>query len=269
MKTYSVGERSFKRIGDSVRWSEAQRGSTKRRGRRGPIIGTDFVVGIVKATGPAAEPDFTSHAYWFKRAYMSTANPSPLAIADYDTIDDPTDDLYLWASFTNVAEDLTRGHLLQVGQTVRLAVEVDRTDEETQRFVAFEAPIQPFVWGKITTPVQIATNRWTYSATEQEEVGDPAIGLPGFRDRLPTPRTFTGVVNGIEAYNVANPSIRGNSIDSHPSPSGSYPAGFALQPIRGNPVVQLWPRAIQFANGQIVTKWFCQYNNTDDGTCGT
>ena len=108
------------------------------------------------------------------------------------------------------------------------------------------------IWGRVTGSTSIGSNRWTYNITQVEPDG---TSWPDVSDGV----TLTGVLNAIEAENDGS-SIEGHGVNVD---GGAYPDGFDVKPIRGEPVVLVWPT--WKASDDI--RWAFSVTNADDGTC--
>lgn len=156
---------------------------------------------------------------------------------------------------TNLAEELTRGHLLHLGEVVQVWSFADEGTPPVTRYVTFATPIQNFMWVQITSASEVHSRRWRYTGFEQVELADGAFDTPA------DPRMFTRIYNSVEAYNEDGRALHGNSVNEGGS---SYPAGFDLVRMRGHPVVPIRPWYFESA-GEVV--WFTNYENANDGTC--
>ena len=109
-------------------------------------------------------------------------------------------------------------------------------------------------WAKIESYAALgggAVNRYLYAWREQRRT---ATGFESWSDAR-----VGFAINSAEANNAAT-GIQGNSVD-HDDPD--YPAGFDLQPVRGNPVV--WMRRDKATDDTIVYTF--QYENAEQGSC--
>jgi len=124
--------------------------------------------------------------------------------------------------------------------------------------VGVESDCSERFWAKITgsTLISGATYRWAYTWVEQERTATGWQAKSGGRTG-----TSGGQLayNSIEAYNTGT-GIQGNSIDHG---AVGYPAGFALLPVRGNPVVEM---KLEFDTANTVYYSF-SYVNGEDGSC--
>lgn len=118
------------------------------------------------------------------------------------------------------------------------------------------SPPRDWRWAKIITPTVVSPNRWFYFFRWQRET---ASGWEDDTDATDPVDLQLRAYNSIEAFNTGS-GIQGNSIDHD---GGDYPAGFSLQPVRGNPVVQMWIGVDQDGAGT----YRFSYVNAEDGTC--
>lgn len=110
-------------------------------------------------------------------------------------------------------------------------------------------------WAKITGNTSLADNRWKYAWTEQRRTSTAWEDKPSGR----TGTTDTNfALNGLEAYNAAS-GVQGNGIDH----DTDYPAGFEMQPIRGNPVVRMWEEVDK--DGAV--SYSFEASNAEQGAC--
>lgn len=118
-------------------------------------------------------------------------------------------------------------------------------------------------WVRITSSFSNGGNKWTYGGT----VVYPVINTSGALEyRQPVPaRQIDEMYNACEAFNMGDPSIRGNGVNSG---GADYPTGFAMQPIRGNPVVRAWPIRLEDESlEETRTVYLFTQPNAEDGTC--
>lgn len=113
-------------------------------------------------------------------------------------------------------------------------------------------------WAKITGSLAMdgASNRWQYAWSEQVRTATgwetPAGGRSGT-----TEEGFA--LNSVEANNDGA-GVQGHGVDID---GADYPAGFALKPIRGEPVRRMWQEID--TDGNVCYSF--EATNTDDGTC--
>lgn len=208
---------------------------------------------------PFGQEDFTNNLYWLRRAFAQNAgnasNPD-LAFTGFGDPALPPGGLVLDPMVaTNTGEAIGKTHTLPVDGTfyVRVYSRFSMNDSSYPVFY-FDVPV-PFVWVKIVSSVELTPVRWEYTG----ELMLPSTS-GDFVPAAPLASTeIAPIYNSVEAFNTDAPNIRGNSVDAG---GADYPAGFALQPIRGNPVVKATPNVI----GGVLS-WFVQYENADDGLC--
>ena len=110
-------------------------------------------------------------------------------------------------------------------------------------------------WAEIgdATPVEGASNQWTYDFTEKVRT------TTGWTAPA-TPRTGSAL-NSIEANNDGV-GVEGNSVDRSLT---DYPAGFSYQPVKGHPIVRMWQ---EYADDDPTAPVYTfEYENADDGPC--
>lgn len=240
-------------------------------------------LGIIYHQGPLLQADFTGirgNQYWVRTARITNGDDDPPDGPTTPNPNDPPNDInglaehdicdirvrtfesrVRWVQVQNVAESATRGHLLATDGTQEVVIFRAENARGITRWFMNVTPPEPFVWARVQASQNVAANKWRYTCKEQTMLQF------GWADKSGG-RTFTNVINGFETYNVADPSIRGNGVNSG---GANYPAGFDLQPIRGNPVVQLWPKFIPAEVGPppvpATIQWAFSNPNADDGTC--
>jgi hypothetical protein len=106
-------------------------------------------------------------------------------------------------------------------------------------------------WLLDTTPVTAQANRWSYTCIEQEKTATGWQTKPGGR-------TFYACQNGMEERNGPT-GVQGNGVNVD-----NLPPGFCLVPIRGNPVVALYPG---FDTYDPPSDWRFYVPNSVDGVC--
>lgn len=111
---------------------------------------------------------------------------------------------------------------------------------------------------KITGAARIGTvNRWRYSHVEQTIEGDAFVDKVG---GISGTTSVAYALNLREANNkVQGDGIQGNGVNQS---GASYPPGFAMVPIRGEPV--FWMTRLLVGE---TYRYFFGDPNTDDGTC--
>lgn len=133
----------------------------------------------------------------------------------------------------------------------------------TKRFVQDNSGA---VMVKITSAVSEGPNKWHYNGTIVR--GQVDINGTFSWDIGADPDYVGYLYNGCEAFNLPDPSIRGNGVNSGGS---GYPTGFDLQPIRGEPVVLAWPVRVTSEDPNDVGGFRLIYvfnqPNADDGVC--
>lgn len=226
------------------------------------------VLGIVYHQGPLLQPDFTGingHQYWVQTAITSedTVAEHAQCLIRARTIAERARIVQV----ENIAESATRGHLLRTDGKQNVLIYRAENSVGVTRWFMNATPTRQFVWVRVSGAVVFGaagSNEWRYTCIEQE------MTIAGWVDKAGG-RTFTNVFNGYENANVADPSIRGNGVNSG---GADYPAGFDLMPVRGNPVVPIYPELVPqppVGNPPVeqpdIVQWVISDPNADDGVC--
>jgi len=196
---------------------------------------TDTFVGHIVEKGPEDSADFGDHRYWVERLLFSVPGGGRGERDAVQTTPEragPVTERIV--PVTNLAEELTRGHLLWLDQSVIVHAAWEEGDRQFVRWFMSAAP-QPWLWVKIVGADRIDPNQWIYSGVRQvlrlaqNGYGDFVDGT-GFYAR-----TIHDIINPAEAYNDGS-NFEGNSIDVT-----RLPDTCELVPIRGEPVVPVAP----------------------------
>jgi len=206
---------------------------------------------MVVAEGPGGIPEHPGNAYW-----VSRAEPTDAVIGNHlgqQVQFSPRTEQADIVLTVNIREH-PESHRLPISTTVilfsmpnrrgklRYFIDVTPTDPEFVQIIAFSF---------------LGDNRWKYTGIVViTDPGDPTSWIAAPSPSGPGFILINDILNTVEAGNLADPSIRGNSVDSG---GPSYPPGFILQPIRGNPILPLY-RARGSAR-------YVTYENADDGPC--
>ncbi len=212
-------------------------------------INVDRLEGLVMADD-VKTPIATGANYWVSPAILDSSTSDLLFVSLHSIQPDRTVTVF------NLDENVTRAHDIPEDTIVEFWGIYQNTGEERKRWVMRVTPPPVVVWVKIIGSVQFAANKFIYTGLVQV-VGANSL----FENKLgPTgqPISLTQIRNTVEAYNLPNPSIRGNSVDS--SVNAGYPSTYAMRPIRGNPVLQ----TILDTSSNI---WWVSYVNADQGVC--
>lgn len=110
-------------------------------------------------------------------------------------------------------------------------------------------------WAEIGDATDKADNQWWYDWMEVRRTSTGFEAFDGARDS----DTCEQAINSVEENNGSS-GIQGNGIDHD---GADYPAGFELQPIRGNPVRRMYVDYL--ADGSAVYTF--EASNAEDGTC--
>ncbi|MCG8406746.1 MAG: hypothetical protein MI923_16240 [Phycisphaerales bacterium] len=114
-------------------------------------------------------------------------------------------------------------------------------------------------WAKITQQESNGNNKWKYTGEEMEKTASGFV-IKGLG------RNFSNIQNSIELFNTGE-GVEGHGVDIT---GGSYPGGFAVQPIALGAVVPIeLMGGLPPAQGEIVDDrlWMMTVPNADDGTC--
>lgn len=228
---------------------------------RSPINSGGGFWGKIVNTGPNGdEDDYSDARYWVQRARIDNDETDPSdGVIEFVGVEDDTDANYKVVTASNLAEIVSQGHTLPLGQIVWVQGTIDRGSPPQTRYNFCVGVAE--IWMQLTGATAIAgrANCWAYSWKQVQYVRN---GL--FQD-VPAGLTdadthFGGkAYNTIEANNAAS-GVQGNSIDL-----SLLPTGYAVKPVRGNAIVVA--RRVFTCDDTPVGQWIFSYENAVQGTC--
>lgn len=134
----ALSDAAYKRVSAAVKKVEAWSPSPKKQQKRRPI-GPDYRFFMVMDEGPAAESDFTDERYYVQLVEITNSDSDPTSKLTFSAIPD-TDDRYIYASATNLAEWVGETHNLTAGAIVPVFTAFARSSiEVARRFFSFPA----------------------------------------------------------------------------------------------------------------------------------
>lgn len=242
-------EASIARLRESVRVTENMQQDVRRTKRRQIPIATPSWLGWTVPGEIVGESEPVGWAYWVVAVYIESGQGDlPFAVPF-----NQNSAAYRYEKVYNTAESCTGGHLLATGTIVDVRATPANATSGKLTYWMHSPPSPAFSWAKITASLSYGANKWQYTGELTTNGTSPYVPA----------RTLTNIYNSTEDWNIADPSIRGNSVDSG---GAAYPVGFSLQPIRGTPIVQVHPVVSSACNG-VASWWYTTYENADDGTC--
>lgn len=223
-----------------------------------PIGG--FWAKIVR-TGPNGdEDDFSDDRYWVKavRIHNNQTDPQDASV-DFEEIENEEDQEYDIEVASNLAETISRGHMLPYGMIVWVTILYDVGTPQTARYIFSVGT--PEAWIKITGAGVVSgkTNVWyyTWSQVQYLRTGQWQEFPAGLTDADPD---YGGkAYNTIEANNGAS-GILGNSINT-----AALPTGGAVVPVRGTPIVRAY--RVFTCDDPPVGEWVFSYENAIQVSC--
>jgi len=129
----ALSDSAFKRTAAAVRKVEAWSPKPAPKTNRRPIA-PDFRFFMVMSEGPAAESDFTDERYYVQLVELTNSDADPTSKLTFAVIPD-TDDRYIYASATNLAEWVGETHNLASGAVVPVLTAYSAASIETPRRV--------------------------------------------------------------------------------------------------------------------------------------
>ena len=134
----ALSDAAYRRVNSAVKKVEAWSPKPQKQPKRRPV-GPDYRFFMVKGEGPAAESDFTDERYYVQLVEITNSDDDPTSKLTFAAIPD-TDDRYLYASATNLAEWVGETHNLTEGAIVPVFTAFARASiEVARRFFNFPA----------------------------------------------------------------------------------------------------------------------------------
>lgn len=133
---YGFNKKDAKRIGTAVKNFE-QRAIFRRLEIRKPALEqpvSDWFLALITNIGPEGEPDYEDDRYYFKAAKLTNSDNDPTAPLVIEEITDAQDPDYIYDSCVNLAEQITRGHVVPCNTPVLMYATISDQSINIKRF---------------------------------------------------------------------------------------------------------------------------------------
>lgn len=133
--SYSFDENGVKRIVKAVRKSEsAPKGNFTNRKPHLNQPAQEWFLAIVVNVGPNGEPDYEDDRYYFQRAEVTNEDNDNTSAMTVEAITNEQDSRYLYDTCVNVAEQISRGHLIPCNQPVLMFTSISQDSPTIKRY---------------------------------------------------------------------------------------------------------------------------------------